>query len=172
MVQHERQHSLSTGIEVARALVVLAAFGAAASISSSAYAQSFNQTFEAATCNVPTATYPTIQSAVNVINCSEIVLSAGSFFESVTIGRNLELQGAGSQSTIIIGKVIVSGFGSTVRLEGLKIFALAGTLPFGGLVAWDGTVVMPDDLLIGIINPLFADGFEPGDLSNWSSVVP
>jgi len=127
---------------------------------------------EAATCNVPTATYPTIQSAVNVINCSEIVLSAGSFFEFVTIGRNLELQGAGSQSTTIFGKVIVSGFANNVRLEGLKIFALAGTFPLGGLVAWDGTVVIPDDLLIGIINPLFADGFESGDRSKWSSEVP
>jgi nitrous oxidase accessory protein NosD len=48
----------------------------------------------AGTCNVPSVSYPTIQSAVNDSNCSTINVAAGFYPEQVTIGRTLILNGA------------------------------------------------------------------------------
>jgi hypothetical protein len=50
----------------------------------------------AATCNVPTLSYPTIQSAVNDPTCDPIVVAAGTYPEvgPLTINRTLSLLGA------------------------------------------------------------------------------
>ena len=123
---------------------------------------------ECATCNVPSATYPSIQHAVNVVTCTEIILASGSFFGHVTIGRTLELQGVSSNSTTVIGKVTVQGSGTIATLKGLKIAVGPQSLPYGGLVVVGNAEVISDDLLIGTTDQIFADGFESGDASVWS----
>jgi hypothetical protein len=54
-------------------------------------------------CAVGTAAYPTIQSAVNDVNCSTIGVPAGTFHENVTIGRSVSIRGEGPGRTVIDG---------------------------------------------------------------------
>jgi predicted outer membrane repeat protein len=58
------------------------------------------------TCNVPsggTYIYPTIQAAVNDAGCATINVAAGAYYENVTIGRAVTINGAGASSTIVDG---------------------------------------------------------------------
>jgi predicted outer membrane repeat protein len=58
------------------------------------------------TCNVPsggTYNYPTIQAAVNDAGCATINVAAGAYYENVTIGRAVTINGAGASSTIVDG---------------------------------------------------------------------
>lgn len=57
----------------------------------------------AAVCNVPSISYPTIQSAVVDMSCDTINVGAGMFIESgqIFINRGLTLSGAGAGSTVI-----------------------------------------------------------------------
>ncbi|MGH2685331.1 MAG: choice-of-anchor Q domain-containing protein [Actinomycetota bacterium] len=74
---------------------MLVAFAAAALVPIGAEA--------AATCQVPSGTYPTIQDAENDPNCTTIELAGVTFNEDVTIDRSLTIMGAGSGSSIIDG---------------------------------------------------------------------
>ena len=132
---------------------------------------------DCATCNVPSASYPSIQSAVDVINCTEIVVASGSFFENVAIGRTLEIRGVSSTTTTIVGKVTVGGSGTKATLKGLTIAVLPEDIPHDGLVVVGDAEVIPDDLVIGTtdLDPadhIFSDGFESGDTTMWSNTVP
>lgn len=53
----------------------------------------------AATCSVPSLTYPTIQSAVDDPNCSTINVAPGLYTENVSINRPLTLNGAQAGQT-------------------------------------------------------------------------
>ena len=122
-------------------------------------------------CNVPSASYPSIQSAVDVISCTEIVLTSGDFFGGVTIGRTLEIRGASSDTTTIVGKVTVQGSGTTATLTGFMIGV--GPNPSNdGLVVVDDAEVIPDDLVIRTTDHIFFDGFESGDTTAWSATKP
>ena len=123
-----------------------------------------------ATCNVPSASYPSIQSAVDVISCTEIVLTSGDFFGGVTIGRTLEIRGVSSDTTTIVGKVTVQGSGTKATLTGLMI-AVGPNPPNDGLVVVGGAEVIPDDLVIRTTDHIFSDGFESGDTTEWSATV-
>ena len=125
-----------------------------------------------ATCNVPSASYPSIQSAVDVISCTEIVLTSGDFFGGVTIGRTLEIRGASSDTTTIVGKVTVQGSGTKATLTGLTIAVGSDSLPSDGLVVVDDAEVIPDDLVITTTDHIFSDGFESGDTTAWSTTKP
>ena len=126
----------------------------------------------AETCNVPSASYPSIQSAVNVINCTEIVLASGNHFGAVTIGRTLTVQGAGSDTTTVLGKVTISGSETQATLKGLKIAVGANDLPHDGLVVVGDAEVIPDDLVIASTDLIFSDGFEWGNTAAWSAEIP
>lgn len=54
-------------------------------------------------CSVPSADYPTIQSAIDDASCDTISVKAGKYEGNLVITRNLTLKGAGSSSTIIDG---------------------------------------------------------------------
>jgi hypothetical protein len=123
------------------------------------------------TCNVPSASYPSIQSAVDVISCTEIVLTSGDFFGGVTVGRTLEIRGVSSDTTKILGKVSVQGSGTTATLTGLTIAVGSESLPSDGLVVVDDAEVIPDDLVIGTTDHIFFDGFESGNTTAWSATV-
>jgi hypothetical protein len=123
------------------------------------------------TCNVPSASYPSIQSAVDVISCTEIVLTSGDFFGGVTVGRTLEIRGVSSDTTTIVEKVTVQGSGTTATLTGLTIAVGSESLPSDGLVVVDDAEVIPDDLVIGTTDHIFFDGFESGNTTAWSATV-
>lgn len=59
-----------------------------------AAALTFHATTWAATCSVPSPTYPTIQSAVDDPACTTIDVAPGVYSENVTISRSLTLNGA------------------------------------------------------------------------------
>ncbi len=123
---------------------------------------------EAATCNVPTTSYPTIQAAIDDAGCTQIVLATGTFYETPVIDRTLQLQGVGSDQTFIQGRVEVSA--GTVHIEKIHI-----TAPTDALWVHSGAEVSGFDLEVvnGLVeSPLFADGFEDGTTHQWSSVSP
>ena len=128
----------------------------------------------AAICNVPTA-YSTVQAAVNDLFCTEVVLAAQAFSESVTVARSLILRGAGSAATTIVGSVRVEGAGTAVDLRELAIDATAMgaidalAIDLEAAVAARDVVTRNGD---GSVAPLFADGFESGDTSAWSAAAP
>lgn len=68
-------------------------------------------TAAAAACTVPTAAYPTIQSAVDDPNCNPIRVKRGTFNEDVVINRGVTILGAGS------GRTTVDGLGSAPVFE-------------------------------------------------------
>ena len=122
----------------------------------------------AATCNVPSATHPDIQTAVDDIGCDPIVVGAGSFVETVVVDRSLSLQGSGSSQSCILGGVEVQE--GTVIITG---FHLSG--PGEALWSHSGAEVSGFDLVVinGIVEtPLFADGFEDGTTDAWSAASP
>jgi hypothetical protein len=47
-------------------------------------------------CNVPSGTYPTIQSAVNDPTCTTIIVAPGNYMENVSINRPVTIDGGGS----------------------------------------------------------------------------
>ena len=132
-----------------------------------------------AMCSVPSGSYPTIQSAVADPSCTEIVLAAQAFRESVTVGRDLTLRGASSSTSVIEGQLTVQGGSTELELEDLTIDAgvpgVAGTAA-EALVVAGGAEVRGLDIVVrnATFDPLavFADGFESGDTSAWSATVP
>jgi predicted outer membrane repeat protein len=58
---------------------------------------------EAITCDVPTGTHPTIQSAVDDAACDTVNLTAALYTENVTIGRSVTIQGQGMANTTVDG---------------------------------------------------------------------
>ncbi len=123
---------------------------------------------EAATCDVPTTSYPTIQAAIDDAGCTQIVLATGTFSETPVIDRALQLQGDGSTRTFIEGRVEVSA--GAVHIEKIHI-----TAPTEALWVHSGAEVSGIDLVVvnGLVeSPLFADGFENGTTSAWSVTSP
>jgi hypothetical protein len=123
---------------------------------------------EAATCEVPSASYSTIQSAIDDLSCSDITVAAGPYVEALTITRSLSLQGAGSTQSFVQGGVEVSS--GTVSLTGFHLSAAGEALH-----AHSGAEVSGFDLEVvnGVVEtPLFADGFETGNTSAWSAASP
>ena len=63
-------------------------------------------------CTVPSAEYPSLQSAINDATCDVIQVKAGVYKEKLTITRTVKLQGAGAPTTVIDGE----GGGPIVRI--------------------------------------------------------
>ena len=109
----------------------------------------------AANCTVtPGSTpYPTIQAAINDLNCDPINIPAGTQAENLTIARSLTLQGAGKIDTVINGSnasrvITITGAGVVAHINDLRITggnatsAPAPDTGFGGgiLVTGDATL--------------------------------
>jgi hypothetical protein len=135
-----------------------------------------------ATCNVPSASYPTIGAAVLASACTTVQIAAGTYAEDVRIARDLAVQGAGSATTVIAGLFQVTGASTDVTLASLRV---DGTSPgVAGcwsalLVAQGGAQVVaaPDVDVRNAGGPgtgcrLLTSGFETGDLSAWSASQP
>jgi len=133
----------------------------------------------AVTCTVPSGTYPTIGSAIANPACTDIVLQAGSFHESVTVSRSLSITGASSTASTIVGQVRVDGATTVVSLEDLAVdaadAAVAGCFA-RGIDVDGGARVTGGDIVVtnatGIACLLFGDDFESGTTGAWSATVP
>ncbi len=82
-------------------------------------------TAQAASCDVPTGTYPTIQSAVTDASCDAVNLTDALYVENVIITRSVKIQGQGALSTTVDGNFVDSVFtiqlGSVVTITGVTI---------------------------------------------------
>jgi hypothetical protein len=61
----------------------------------------YNPTARAATCSVPSLSYPTIQSAVNDSTCTTINVAPGVYPENISINRTLTLNGAQTGQPVV-----------------------------------------------------------------------
>ena len=122
---------------------------------------------ECETCEVPSATYPTIEAAMQVINCTEIVLAPDQFFGDLTIDRTLVLRGTSSEETKIVGKIVVQGETTAVELVGLGVAVSPAYFPNQGLVVEGDADVVAEDVVVSATDLIFQDGFELGNDFNW-----
>lgn len=129
----------------------------------------------ASVCPVPTVAHPSIQAAVDDAACTEIGLSAKVFAESVAVVRGLELRGDSSATTIIEGKVTVTGAATEVTLQDLRVEG-GGCFPVALDVSGGAQVTRGQDIVVvnaaGGDCPIFTDGFELGATVAWSNSVP
>ena len=133
----------------------------------------------AAVCNVPSGSHPTIQEAVDDLACTEVVIAAGSFAESVAVERSLVFSGDSSATTTVEGRFVVTGASTNVSLGDLAIDAGALTAAGCYTLALDvsgGAAVTGNNLVVvnadGDACLLFADGFETGNTGGWSGSTP
>lgn len=136
----------------------------------------------AVVCEVPT-THASLPAAVADLACTETDLSPQVHVaDSVVIGRDLTVRGASSADTTLQGQLHVVGTATEVALRQVTIDATAPGLtlctPEGLLVeagaqvtSLDVQVLSSSSALLGFCG-LFADGFESGDATAWSSRVP
>ena len=130
-----------------------------------------------AVCNVP-AVYPTIATALADSSCDPIQVAAGTFSGNLSIVRDVTVNGAGSASTTIAGWIAVSGPATDAVINALRIDATGASASLchaSGLDARSGARASGLDLVVvGRPTPtsgcgFFADGFESGDTTRWSS---
>ncbi len=130
-------------------------------------------------CQVPSGNHPTIQAAVDDGDCTEIVLAAQIFEESVLIPRVVTIRGSSQSTSTIAGQVTVQGGTTQVTLEDLTVDAtvqgVGGTVDaalqaVGGAELTTTSVVVRNSAVD--LWTVFVDGFESGDTSAWSATVP
>jgi hypothetical protein len=126
-------------------------------------------------CPVPTVAHPSIQAAVDDAACTEIVLAAQVFSQSVAVTRSLVLRGDSSSTTVIRGQVTVTGNATEISLQNLQVngggcFSVALDVGDGAQVTSQQDLVVLNDAGGGC--QIFLDGFESGDTTLWSKTVP
>lgn len=125
-------------------------------------------------CSAP-GSHPTVQAAVDDVDCTEVALAPGPYLESVQVPRSLVIAGAAAGGTVIQGRITATGGGTVVELVALRVenactpaalVALQGARVDGfelEVVRWTGHPC-PDEI--------FADGFESGNTATWDVSVP
>ena len=135
----------------------------------------------AATCAVPSTSYPTLAAALAEATCDPIQIAAGTYVTDLAIARDVTLAGAGSSTTTIAGWVTVTGATTDAALNALRIDATAASATLchaSGLDVRGGAKASGVDLVVvGRPTPtsacaFFADGFESGDTTAWSARRP
>ena len=132
----------------------------------------------AVVCTVPSSPHQTIQAAGDDLACSEVVLAAQTFEESVLVERDIEIRGVSSATTLIEGRMVITGASSAVVIEDLTIdgsapsvagcFREALVSEGGAGIQASGVVVLNGD---GDGCLVFGDGFESGGTGAWSSTT-
>ena len=131
----------------------------------------------AQTCTVP-GSHATIQEAIDDPACATITLSAQTYPESIVIRRSLTLAGPGAGGAVVQGLVLLTGSGTLVTLNDLRVEN--GCVP-NALRTSGGATLTGENLEVErsealpcpvITDTIFADGFESGDPSAWSSTSP
>jgi hypothetical protein len=98
------------------------------------------RTAVAVDCSVPSATYPTIQSAVDDPVCDAVNIGSGTFYETISIERPVTLFGNGAGSTTIDGTA--GGSVITVKTTAVTLRDLTirnGSAQAGGGIYNEGT---------------------------------
>ena len=96
----------------------------------------------AAQCWVPSDDYPSIQSAVDDVTCTDIVLATGFHVGDVVIWRGLTMTGDSPDATAVVGTITVEGETTEVTLNDFHIDMSSEGLPYNGLeVIGNATVV-------------------------------
>jgi hypothetical protein len=130
-------------------------------------------------CQVPSGTHPTIQAAVDDGDCTEIVLAAQVFEESVLVERDLVIRGDSQSTTTIAGHVTVQGAATETVISDFTVDAsvagVGGTAEvalqvLGGAQVTTQSVSARNSAVD--LYTVFEDGFESGDTTAWSSTVP
>lgn len=133
----------------------------------------------AVTCTVP-AERPSVLQAIADPTCTVIVLAAQTFAESITIARDLTLQGSTTATSTLRGTVTVEGSSTDALIADLRIDTSAPPL-----TGCDSLSVLDDaQLVVESVDvrssatgdclgddEIFSDGFESGDTSAWSVTV-
>ncbi len=119
-------------------------------------------------CSVPSVFpfYPTIQSAVNDVNCNPINVAPGGYVENVTIGRTLTLNGAqvgnpapgrvGAESIVqganpVGGNPVIKINAGNVRIDGFTLKnAITSGAAIGIQVRPAGTGVIINNIIDGV----------------------
>jgi hypothetical protein len=126
-----------------------------------------------AACTVGTATYPTIQSAVDDTGCHHIDVPAGTYHEDVSLGRNVTIRGVQGLTIVKGGNVVGENtqvllvHGGRVRLQGLTI--QSDTQKRG--ITNDGTLTLQDCAVIQNYNDVAAGIANGGTLTLIRSMV-
>lgn len=136
----------------------------------------------AATCNVPTTSYPTIGAAARNGACTLVQVAAGSFPEHVDVARDVAIQGAGSGSTVLQGRLWVSGAGNDVTVTALTVDGAATAVAgcWSEILAASGGATLASGADLRVVNTaiyvsacrIFIDGFESGGTLAWSTSAP
>lgn len=129
-------------------------------------------------CTVP-GDHSTIQAAADDPTCTEIRLTLPAYPESVRILRSLTLRGMPGEPVTLEGLVQVERIGTQVTLENLAIqsgcpdtsLRVMGRATVQGV---DLSVLRSASLPCPPLPPssIFADDFESGSTSAWSTTVP
>lgn len=128
----------------------------------------------AAGCTVPSATYPTIQTAVDAPECSRVLLATGTFTENIIIARTVNIIGAGEQESIIdgnhVGTAVTIQAGLAVKFKNLVI--QNGNSGMGGGIFNDGSSLKLINVLMHTnINPATQGGSQGGAIYNQTGNV-
>ncbi len=134
----------------------------------------------AAVCNVPSGTHPSIQSAIDDAGCTEVVLAAQTFVESVAVGRSVSIAGGSTATTIVDGRFVVNGSSTEITLNNLTINAasLSSAGCFReGLDVTGGATLTSNALVVingdgDAVCLIFGDGFETGTTDAWATTFP
>lgn len=125
-------------------------------------------------CSVP-GTHAKIQQAIDDPACTTIALQDQTYAESVRIARSLTLAGPSGSAATVQGLLRVTGAGTEVQLRDLRVengcAGEAMDVGFGAQVDASRVVAVRSAALPCPPLPIFADGFESGDTSAWSSTV-
>ena len=131
----------------------------------------------AQTCTVP-GSHATIQEAIDDPACATVNLAAQTYPESIVIRRSLTLAGPGAGGAVVQGLVLMTGSGTQVTLNDLKVEN--GCAP-DALRASGGAKLTGDNLQVerstalpcpATADTIFTDGFESGNTTAWSSTTP
>jgi len=105
---------------------------------------------ESATCDVPSGSFLTIQSAVNDVSCDTISLTAKLYVENVTITRTVTVHGQGADGTTVDGNASGSVFaiqsGLTVTITDMTI--TNGKALIGGGIHNDSSTLVLDAVTV------------------------
>jgi len=127
----------------------------------------------AGSCTVPSASYPTLQSALDDPTCDPVLLGGATYIESPVIERSVTLEGQSSAASVIEGQITISA--GAVVLNALTVTTdtadLRGRFQHA-LEAGTGARVSGVDLNVVHRALLFGDGFENGTTTSWSVTTP
>ena len=123
-------------------------------------------------------THTTIQEAVDDPTCATITLAAQTYPESIVLRRSLTLAGPATGAAVVQGLVLIADASTQATLNDLKVEN--GCVP-DALRTSGGAKLTGNNLQVerseGLPCPLtadtiFANGFESGNTTPWSSTSP